>query len=151
MQSETQPIVINLQQNKVKLKSCTIIILLVTFIAIVSQFIWIFSPLEYYHNIQLWMSSPLNSTLSSNIYKPVRPLNFLIVSLHDSARLELPSILSSMGHNIILHGIKDKRSPYPLAFEKYNFSISQKNELSPFFRHYKSHFYDITENDIKQQ
>eukprot|EP01084_Bolivina_argentea_P227730 384662_1 len=77
-----------------------------------------------------------------------RCLNILIVSIHDGARLDLPTILSSMGHNVILHSSKQYRKPYSIAFQKYNLTISPLKEISPFFQLYPGKVTSISDSVI---
>ena len=78
-----------------------------------------------------------------------KSLTFWTSDLHDGSRIDMPSVLSSLGQKVILAGHKKDNSPYPYALKMKGISVYQK--LSPVINsEYLTHSTALTEDMIKR-
>ena len=52
-----------------------------------------------------------------------RSLTFWTADLHDGTRMDMPSVLSNLGHKVILAGHKGSRMPYPVLDQEKGISV----------------------------
>ena len=77
-----------------------------------------------------------------------KKLTFWTSDLHDGSRLDVPSLLQSMGHKVVIAGIKKGTSPYPYVFDRDGIEIY--DNLSPVLRRYTTHSYRLNEKELKE-
>ena len=77
-----------------------------------------------------------------------KKLTFWTSDLHDGCRLEVSSLLQSMGHKIIIAGIKTSSSTYPHVFNKNGIELYER--LSPTLERYTTNSMPLTEREVKE-
>ena len=77
-----------------------------------------------------------------------KKLTFWTSDLHDGSRLDLPSLLQSMGHKVVIAGIKQQASPFPYVFDRDGIEVYEK--LSPTLKRYKAHSIALKEAEVKE-
>ncbi|XP_062599233.1 uncharacterized protein LOC134260708 [Saccostrea cucullata] len=73
---------------------------------------------------------------------------FWTSDLHDGTRIDVPSLLSSLGQRFYIAGIKGSRSPYPEVFGRPGINIY--GNLSMELKNYKTHSTPLSEISIKK-
>jgi len=51
-----------------------------------------------------------------NVCETTNSLTFWTADIHDGTRIDLPTALASMGHKVIVAGIKRWATPYPFVW-----------------------------------
>ena len=75
-------------------------------------------------------------------------LTFWTSDLHDGTRIDMTSALSSMGHNVIVAGLKGYRSPYPYVFNMTGVNVYTRLSV-PITEHLQRHSTPLDEDTIK--
>ena len=104
------------------------------------------SVLKNEHDIPQYELDQIEDKLNEETCEPPETLTFWTSDLHDGSRSDVPTILATQGHNVILGGLKRSFLPNKHVLDFKGISVSKN--MSSVIKSYRTHSTNLTEKMV---